>query len=262
MLSQRLERCKFFSFKSFTLIELLVVISIIAILAGMLLPALSKARKTAKGVLCVSNFKTLGNAEMMYAGDYDSHLTIGGYVHSDGSKSSWDYYLLRYLGKVKVPALNNCWKTSVPTLICPEDRKNFVGDRSYVMFDGRDTGEPGKVTTNNFFGVATIPASWGGYGSANEGWSIKLSSMADPSGTIMIGEFFDSLGNSCMGSLIHSVLHDPSMIINNICYGIHNGSNSYLYSDGHVKLKRLRETYGPAGTDTQPDGEWTRIRGD
>ena len=69
----------------FTLIELLIVIAIIAILAGMLLPALGKARSSARKTQCTGNLKMYASADLLYAGSFDDYMTPINYGGSDRS---------------------------------------------------------------------------------------------------------------------------------------------------------------------------------
>ena len=210
-------------FSAFTLIELLVVIAIIGLLASMLLPTLSKAKERAKRTQCLSQVRQIQLAIQMYADDHDDYLPPRSYQ----SGAVWMDRMQSYHQNPSV-------------LRCPMDRGET---RTSYLFNG----------FLDYFAMESFHGDWDSFFGAYKAGGfpgMKLTSVPEPSNTILIGERkTDSDGDAYMDIWPPEYGSDH---LTEVAHGKHGadatgrgGGSNYGFVDGSARYLKFGEAFSP-----------------
>jgi len=241
--------------RAFTLIELLVVMAILSILMALLLPAIQSAKDKARQVTCISNMKSLTNAFMLYANDFDEHLPSSGRTGGN-AYSEW----VRGGNVISTPQTDPaaCQRIHVedgtiwPYLFGRSSTSNPRDDEWYSNPNKNpylcpSAGPIGKKRglsyTMNFY--LDVPPSH-----SADRVGVKLSRIKRASGTIMLVDESDLTVND--GTFWHEGVEATVTEL----HLKHAGGGNLAFCDGHVawiRGDRFREMMSKNSNDFYPD---------
>ena len=226
--------------KAFTLVELLVVIGIIALLIGILLPVLSKARESANTLVCATHLREIGMACFTYAADNKGKLPIpiGGGVLNNKNYSAilmkpvngyWgqrDFSQGTLVSYLTSPAL------AQKLFLCPSDSEPRYSAFPPAIADPAMPLTPDATILRNFSYAFNGKMAGGLTSGGGEYTGIKISEIRRPSDKFLVLEVFMPASSNSI-AVAYNVYGVSSAIFLSLRHG---GKSNQCFADGHVQL--------------------------